>query len=413
MYSFLKQTKFTQQLILSNGIKPKSSILSSLLLSSNNNKLQYKTIKQLSTLPSSSNTNTWDAIQSNNSTNLLDTTTDIITTTAAAAAATDPTLQSMGYGPVDMIIRTMTLFHEYSGLSWWISIVTGTVALRFLLLPVHIKAMQAQAKLVILKPELETLSTKMRDPTISEADRMLAMHQIQTLYAKHNFKIYHTFLPLFVQMPVYISCFFALRHMCETFPSFTHGGAFWFENLAAPDPIYCLPVATSVLLLASLELGGGDVPVTEQTRLMKNVVRGMTVAIVPMTMGLPSGVFVYWAASNTFTLAQAIALQVPGVKESLGVKINAPGPITSTIVNSTQPQIIMLSPSPASVVMPGFVNHNNATNSVKTILSTTQVQQSSTITSDAKVADSTPLPSSNNNNTTTHTKKRRQGKTKN
>ena len=39
---------------------------------------------------------------------------------------------------------------------------------------------------------------------------------------------------------------------------------------------------------------------------MKNFMRALSVGIVPFTTGLPSGVFMYWVASNGFSLGQTL-----------------------------------------------------------------------------------------------------------
>ena len=43
-------------------------------------------------------------------------------------------------------------------------------------------------------------------------------------------------------------------------------------------------------------------------RRMKNVMRFISVAIVPMTLDLPAAVFMYWTASNAFSLVQVSRL---------------------------------------------------------------------------------------------------------
>ena len=43
---------------------------------------------------------------------------------------------------------------------------------------------------------------------------------------------------------------------------------------------------------------------TNSTQL-KWVMRGLSVVMVPMTMNIPEGVFVYWSASNLISIAQA------------------------------------------------------------------------------------------------------------
>lgn len=42
--------------------------------------------------------------------------------------------------------------------------------------------------------------------------------------------------------------------MVEKVPSFKDGGAFWFSDLTTADPLYMLPVLTSLTFLATVEV---------------------------------------------------------------------------------------------------------------------------------------------------------------
>lgn len=42
----------------------------------------------------------------------------------------------------------------------------------------------------------------------------------------------------------------------------------------------------------------------EQQRLMKNVMRGVAVLVVPLTAWFESGVFIYWLTSNALAVVQ-------------------------------------------------------------------------------------------------------------
>ena len=47
--------------------------------------------------------------------------------------------------------------------------------------------------------------------------------------------------------------------------------------------------------------------------------RFVAVAIVPFTLNMPAGVFMYWTASNFFSLTQMLMLKSPAVKAALGL----------------------------------------------------------------------------------------------
>ncbi len=81
------------------------------------------------------------------------------------------------------------------------------------------------------------------------------------------------------QAPLFISFFFALRRMSETYPSFQSGGMMWFNDLSVVDPTYMLPVCASLTMLASIELGADTgQSMQQQQGNMKVFFRGLSVS---------------------------------------------------------------------------------------------------------------------------------------
>ena len=217
--------------------------------------------------------------------------------------------------------------HDVTGLPWWVTIVMVMVALRTALLPFNIKTMEHTTRLALAKPELEALQAELA-AGVTPAQQAAAAERARAVYKKHGIQLKYTMTPFLIQMPVFVSFFFALRGMAESFPSFATGGAAWFTNLAAPDPTYALPVATAATMLATIELGGDSG--TEQTARMKNIMRGMAALSVPVTLGMPNGLFVYWITSNLFSLAQTGALKLDAVRAAVGIPKPPPLPVQTT-----------------------------------------------------------------------------------
>jgi YidC/Oxa1 family membrane protein insertase len=57
-----------------------------------------------------------------------------------------------------------------------------------------------------------------------------------------------------LQMPIFISMFFALKTMPELYPSMTEGGTLWFTDLSVADESYALPVMSALSFLLILEV---------------------------------------------------------------------------------------------------------------------------------------------------------------
>jgi len=222
---------------------------------------------------------------------------------------------------------------------YWGSIVTLTLALRTLTLPIHIQTMKNAAKLAIARPEMEALSKKMQNMQNPTPEQQVKVSlEMQALMKKHGVNPIKNILYPFLQMPIFVSMFFGLKEMGAHFPGFATGGFGPFTDLAAADPSYILPIATGVLFLGMVELGSPDMPETAMSKNMKMFMRVMAITMPPLTYQFPSGVFIYWMTSNAFTLMQSLALKIPTVKAALGIP-EIPQEVKNSMVEEVHPEM--------------------------------------------------------------------------
>ena len=242
---------------------------------------------------------------------------------AALATLADPSV--FGWWPSNFIELGLVALHDASGLPWWQVISGVTLTVRTLLLPLVVYQMKNTARLALVKPEMEMITKRWKalggyaaPPQASEKYK----EELSSLFARHNCSPGRSMIGILVQAPLFISFFFALRRMSETYPSFTNGGALWFSDLSLVDPTYALPVIASLSMLASIELGGDTGQAMKQQQgSMKVFMRGFSVVMVPsvILMGIPNGVFMYWITANFFSLSQVLLLRIPGLKAALGI----------------------------------------------------------------------------------------------
>lgn len=183
-----------------------------------------------------------------------------------------------------------------SGLSWWLSVVALTIVVRTILLPLTVKQVKNARSMQSLRPEMQEIKSRHKDS--GEQQRAMA-----ELYRERGVNPMAGFLPLLVQMPVFITMYHVIRAHNENLPSFAHGGALWFTDLTAPDPYFLLPILSACLMLASFEVSSRGAP-AGQRRMM----RFMPVVFTLFIARFPAGLFVYWVTSNAVTLAQNLAV---------------------------------------------------------------------------------------------------------
>lgn len=189
---------------------------------------------------------------------------------------------------VEHIMSGIDLIHTFSGMPYWGAIVVATVGIRLMLLPVALKTVQGSARMAAVRPEMQKVQDRMaKDPHAGEVNmKMKYQKEIQALLAKHKVNPFRAMLWPFFQFPVFIALFMALREMGAYYPGFATGGALWFTDLSAPDALLLLPIINSVSFLAMIELGSDGVQMQQQ-QTFKNVMRGLAVVMVPLTMSMP------------------------------------------------------------------------------------------------------------------------------
>ncbi len=197
------------------------------------------------------------------------------------------------FGPLtDLISGALELFHSI-GAPWWLSIALLTVSVRAMLFPLTIRQANNMRAMQELKPEMDEIRSRYKN------NRQKQQAALMELYRERRVNPLAGFLPVLVQVPVFITMYRVVRTHEQNFPSFAHGGLLWFTDLTKADPYFVLPVLSATLLLAAGEVSARNVN-PEQRRLM----RFLPVAFTVLIARFPAGLFIYWVTSNTVTLIQ-------------------------------------------------------------------------------------------------------------
>lgn len=232
-----------------------------------------------------------------------------------ADAAADSNILSAG------LEYALEFVHLQTGMPWWATIAATTFALRTLLFPVVIYQIKNTAKLSLARPEIEKLAEQLKMQGSSDPKTVEKYQgQIQEVWKKYDCHPIKSFGSILVQAPTFIGFFVALRHMAEKVPTFAQGGTLWFTDLSVADPTYALPVACSLTFLATVELGVADgMQGQPNQKGMKLFMRGLSVALIPLTASMPSGVLMYWCSANAFSLLQAALMKIKVLKTIAGI----------------------------------------------------------------------------------------------
>src|ERR687890_984373 len=206
------------------------------------------------------------------------------------------------FGPLtNLISYALESFHSL-GAPWWLSIVFLTVLVRAALFPLTIRQVKNMRAVQELKPEIENLRSKYKD------DRRKQQEATMELYKRRRVNPLAGFLPVLVQVPVFVTMYQVIRNHEEAFPSFASGGFLWFTDLTRADPYFVLPVLSAAILVAAGRISSRNVE-PGQRRMMWL----LPIAFTTFIARFPAGLFVYWLTSNTVTLLQNFLIYHPSL----------------------------------------------------------------------------------------------------
>ena len=101
-----------------------------------------------------------------------------------------------------------------SGLTWLLSIVGLVVVVRSALIPVTLRQIKAQRRMMDLAPEMKKIQTKYKGKN-DQFSREAMSRETMALYKKHGTNPFSSCLPILIQMPVFFSLFYVLRGASE------------------------------------------------------------------------------------------------------------------------------------------------------------------------------------------------------
>lgn len=255
--------------------------------------------------------------------------------TAAEALLAAPT--SYMDKPTYLVMQAIDSLHTAIGVPYWESIVLITLAVRIALIPMSILQLKTTATLGKIKPEIDKLQAEMlADPDKSIETRVKYETRVKSLFKEHDFKPMRMWLP-FMQLPIFVGFFVGIKEMGDYFPAFKSGGIMWFTDLSAADPTYILPVVNAVTMLAMFEIGMANSTQQnpQQALIMQWTMRAASLAMVPLMISMPNGLFIHWAANNIFTIGQSALLAREDVKKYFGI-VSIPPAAVQTDPKQTQ-----------------------------------------------------------------------------
>ncbi len=193
---------------------------------------------------------------------------------------------------------TLEALHSI-GLGWGLAIVGLTLLVRACTVPLVVRQFRAQRELRDHMPRVKELQKRHR----SDKERM--QRELREYYREHEISPLSAFLPLLVQIPVFISLYYLMRTDAKS-GLFGDAGLLFIPDLTdKPHGAVLFALITTYLIF---QITSSLIA----TRTMRGGQRGLMLALPLLFVGLvarfPAGLAVYWITTSLWTLGQQVCL---------------------------------------------------------------------------------------------------------
>jgi len=175
--------------------------------------------------------------------------------------------------------------------NWGIAIMVLTFIVRGAMYPLTKAQYTSMAKMRMLQPKLAAMRERIGD------DRQRMSQEMMELYKKEKVNPLGGCLPILLQMPIFISLYWALMESVEL----RHSPFFlWIHDLSAQDPYFILPLLMGASMFVIQKMS----PTTVTDPMQQKIMTFMPVMFTFFFLWFPSGLVLYWLVSNIVTLIQ-------------------------------------------------------------------------------------------------------------
>ena len=189
------------------------------------------------------------------------------------------------------IFYVLRFIHDYVG-NYGVTIILLTCMIKLLFVPLQYKSYKSMKMMRAIQPKIKEVQEKYK------GDRDRLNKELMKLYRDQKVNPLGGFLPMFLQMPVFISLFNVLYMTIDLRQA---PFMLWVTDLSLQDPFYVLPVLMGVTMFIQQKITPNTMDPT-QAKIMLILPIGMTFLFI----NFPAGLVLYWLTNNTLTITQQL-----------------------------------------------------------------------------------------------------------
>ena len=189
-----------------------------------------------------------------------------------------------------------TVIPNYN-LSFGLTIIIFTVIIRMILLPLSVKQLKSTAKMGAIQPEMKKVQAKYK------SDPQKAQQEVMKLYKENGVNPMGGCLPMIIQMPILFALFYVFNTL-----NMKGAGFLWMPDLTKPDPMYILPILSTVTTYFSSKLMQPPTTDGAQSKQTSTMNTGMAIFMGFMSMKMKGALVLYWVINNLIQVVQTLVI---------------------------------------------------------------------------------------------------------
>ena len=210
-------------------------------------------------------------------------------------------VRAIDFGMFDWLVvpllRALKWVNSYIGNYGW-SIIALTILINLAMFPLRHKSVVSMRKMQEIQPQMKAIQDRYSKLKITDPGRQKMQEEVMALYKSKGVNPAAGCVPMLLTFPVLIAFYAMLSVAIEL-----RGAPFvgWIKDLSAHDPYFITPVLMGITQFVQTRMTpmSGD---PMQQRMMMF----MPLMFAGMLLWMPSGLVLYWTASNLWGIGQQV-----------------------------------------------------------------------------------------------------------
>ena len=211
---------------------------------------------------------------------------------------------------INLCESILVFFHDHVGVSWGMAIVLLTVVIRLGILPLTFRQVRSMQSLQRLQPQIKAIQERYKD------DKQRQQQEMMTFYRENKVNPLSSCLPILLQLPFFFALFYMLRHdlrihVCgqSAHPCGDIPAAHFLFIPDITDKATGAVLVALIVLYVGTQLVSGLITTFTADRSQRIMMLALPFLFVTFVINFPAGLIIYWITTNTWTIAQQLAIK--------------------------------------------------------------------------------------------------------